>query len=99
MILVRDIFRLKFGKARDALAVWKEMAAYGKRKGQPGSPRVLTDLVGNYYTFVMETTFPDLASWERDMRGMMDDEWRGLYQKFTPLVESGSREIFTVQEF
>ena len=33
MILVRDVFRLKFGKARDALAVWKEMAEQVVRSG------------------------------------------------------------------
>lgn len=41
MILVRDVFRLKFGKARDALAVWKEMAAQAKKAGwQTTPPRV-----------------------------------------------------------
>jgi hypothetical protein len=28
----------------------------------------------------------------------MDDDFRALYQKFTPLVESGYREIFTIQD-
>jgi hypothetical protein len=28
MILVRDVFRLKFGKARDALAAWKGVGEY-----------------------------------------------------------------------
>jgi hypothetical protein len=58
----------------------------------------MSDLVGPYYTMVMETTFADLATWERDMHGTMDAEWRSLYQKFTPLVESGYREIFTIHE-
>jgi hypothetical protein len=100
MILVRDVFRLKFGKAREALAVFKEMAEQGKRSGgMPTPPRVLTDLVGPYYTLVMETTAKDLQTWEADIRkGMGDPAFHTLYQKFTPLVESGYREIFTVQE-
>jgi hypothetical protein len=100
MILVRDVFRLKFGKAREALAVWKEMAEQGRRSGgMPTPPRVLTDLVGPYYTLVMETTAKDLQTWEADIRkGMGDPAFHTLYQKFTPLVESGYREIFTVQE-
>jgi hypothetical protein len=99
MILVRDVFRLKFGKARDAMAVWKEMAAYERRAGRTTAvPRIMTDLVGPYYTMVMELTFPDLAAWEGEMRRVMDDQWRSLYQKFTPLVESGYREVFTVHE-
>ena len=99
MILIRDVFQLKFGKARDALAVWKEMADHAKKAGWPGQPRVLTDLVGPYYTLVMETTAKDLHSWETEMQTMLDPEWRTIYAKFTPLVEGGHREIFTVQEF
>jgi hypothetical protein len=96
MILVRDVFRLKFGKAREALATWKDMGEYAKGVGMP-TPRILTDLVGPYYTLVMESTHADLASWEKEMGTVMDDKWRALYQKFAPLVESGHREIFTVQ--
>ena len=68
MILVRDVFRLKFGKAREALAVGKEMAEQGMRSGVMSKPRVLTDLVGPYYTLVMETTAKDLATWEMESR-------------------------------
>jgi hypothetical protein len=101
MILVRDVFRLKFGKARDALAVWKEMAELGKRTGaMPSPPRILTDLVGPYYTLVMETTAKDLQEWQADMKkGMGAPGFHTLYQKFTPLVDSGYREIFTIQDF
>jgi hypothetical protein len=58
-----------------------------------------TDLVGPYYTPVMETTAKDLQSWEADARkGMSDPAVHAIYQKFTPLVESGYREIFTILE-
>jgi hypothetical protein len=99
MIVVRDVFKLKFGKARDALAAWKEMGAYIQRSGSKmGSPRILTDLVGEYYTMVMETSWDNLSAWENEMqRSMGEPEWRTLYQKFTPLIESGYREILTVQ--
>lgn len=100
MILIRDVFQLKFGKARDALAAFKEMSDHAKKVGWPGGPpRLLTDLVGQYYTLVMETTAKDLKTWESDMHTSMgDSEWRTLYGKFTPLVESGHREIFTIHE-
>jgi len=99
MILVRDVFRLKFGKAREALAVWKEMAEQAVRSGMMSKPRTLTDLVGPYYTLVMKTTAKDLATWEADARkGMSDPAFHAIYQKFTPLVDSGYREIFTIQE-
>jgi len=99
MILVRDVFRLKFGKAREALATWKEMAEQGRRTGMMSPPRILTDLVGPYYTLVMETTAANLQAWEADLhKGLGDPALHALYQKFTPLVESGYREIFTIHE-
>ena len=98
MIVVRNIFRLKYGQARPALALFKEGKALAEKYSmKPG--RVMTDLVGPAYTMVLEHTFPDLAAWEADgHRAMGQDDWRAWYQKFTPLVDSGYREIFTEVE-
>src|SRR5262245_35726863 len=98
MIVVRDVFRLHFGKAREAIAVFKEIGEHAQKAGyNPANLRVLTDLVGPYYTLVMETTVESLTTWEEmGRKAMGDNEWRARYQKFTPLVESGYREIFTV---
>ena len=98
MILIRDVFRLKFGKSREALAAWKETDDYFHKSGTTAmSMRVLTDLVGPYYTFVLETTAQSLGQYEEESRkAMADPQWRTLYQKFTPLAESGYREIFTI---
>jgi hypothetical protein len=97
MILVRDVFRLKFGKAREAVAQWKQMGDLAKRSGFLGNPRILTDLVGPYYTLVMETTYDSLAAFDQELKkGMGNPEWHAAYERFTPLVESGYREIFTV---
>jgi hypothetical protein len=62
-------------------------------------PRLLTDLSGPFYTLVLETTHKDLASLDADMRAEMSQAAFGAwYQKFIPLVESGSREIYTIEE-
>lgn len=99
MIVVRDIFRLKFGKARDAAAVCKEAESLmkGIMKDTP-PPRVMTDLIGGeYYTLVMEQTFESLAAYEESARAAMSDpRWREWYQKFVPLAEGGHREILNV---
>jgi len=99
MILVRNIFRLKYGQARPALALFKEANELMTRSGNKTPTRVMTDLTGPAYTLVLESTYNDLAAWEADGRAVMgNNDWRTWYQKFTPLVESGSREIFTIAE-
>ncbi len=98
MILVRDIFQLKFGKAKDAKALWKEGQSIAKKVGY-GPARALTDLTGPYYIFVMESTFENLAAFEKSLKETMGaKEWAEWYQRFVPLVESGRREIFTIVE-
>ena len=96
MILVRDIFQVKFGKMKDAKEVWKEMFKVMPASGQ-GKPRLLTDLTGQYYTLVLESTFKDLTDYEAFSRKEMGGPAVGaLYQKFVLLVDSGRREIFTI---
>ena len=99
MIVVRNVFRLKFGKAREAVAVMKEGLAIQKRAGVDVSQRLLTDLTGPYYTLVLELTLPNLAAMETTMsRVMGNKEWHANYEKFVSLVESGHRNIFTLVE-
>lgn len=96
MILVRDVFQLRFGKAREAKALWKKGAAINKRLGY-GPGRGMADLVGKYYTFVLETTYKNLADYERALKSVLNaKEWSRWYKQFMPLVESGQREIYTI---
>ncbi len=99
MILVRDVFKLKVGKAKEAKALIKEATALGRKYGVPEG-RALTDLVGPYYTLVWEHSYPSLAEWEQGMSNNLGaDEWQAWYQKFAPLLsEGGHREIFTIVE-
>jgi hypothetical protein len=98
MILVRDVFKLKIGKAKEAKALYHEATALARKYGMPEG-RALTDLTGAYYTFVWEHSYKTLAEWEgsmSDFRGA--EEWGAWYQKFAPLLDGGHREIFTVVE-
>ncbi len=94
MIVVRDVFQVKFGRMKEAKALWKEAPQNGGQR-----PRLLTDLVGPYYTLVLESTHKDLTDYEVTQRKMMSQpDTGGWYQKFAALVDSGKREIFTVVE-
>ena len=64
MIVIRNVFQLKFGKAREALAVMKDGLAIQKRLAPEGSARLLTDVTGRHYTLVLEMTVPNLAAIE-----------------------------------
>ena len=96
MILVREVFQLKFGKAKDAKALVKESQELEKKLGF-GPSRYMTDLTGPYYTLVMESSFQSLAAFEQTLKDVMaQKEFAAWYQKFVPLVESGRREIYSL---
>lgn len=98
MIVVRNVFQLKFGKAREAVALMKEGVASQRRVlGEGFSARVLTDLTGPFYTLVLEVTAADFAAVESNMpRLFADKEFHANYQKMSELVESGYREVFNI---
>ncbi len=96
MILVRDVFQLKFGKAREAINLFRE-SPEGMQQFGSSPVRLLTDLSGTFYTLVMETTFDSMADYENSFRKVTSNsEWKQWYQKVIPLVETGRREIFTI---
>ena len=96
MIVVRNIFQLKFGKAKDAKALVKENLELFKKYGH-ATPRYMTDFTGEFYTLVMETTYENLAAFEKSSQDAMGaKEFGEWYGKFVPLVKSGRREIFNL---
>jgi hypothetical protein len=96
MILVRDVFSLKFGKARDVKALMQESKKL-MTADEIKNTRVLFDLVGPAYTMVLEGTYNNLSDFESAMgKTLGKDEWRDWYQKFIPLIEKSYREIFTI---
>jgi len=99
MVVIRNVFRLKFGKAKEAIALVKEIIAVQKAAGSPAEYRILTDLTGPFYTIALELTVPSFGFFESNAAGMLGQkEFQAVYQRFVPLVESGHREVFTVVE-
>ena len=97
MILVRDVFQLKFGKAKEAKALWEEGKEIARRVGYGAADRALVDLTGQYYTFVLESLHENLAAYEQSLGNTLGaEDWSQWYQKFASLVESGHREMFTL---
>jgi len=99
MIVIRNTFQLKFGKAKEAVAFMKEGLAIQKKLGVDVSQRLMTDLTGPFYTIVLELTLPNLAAVEGTMSKVMGNpEWQANYQKISALIESGERNIYSVVE-
>lgn len=98
MILVRDIFQVKFGKMKEVTGLWKEGLEILKRTGHK-PVRLLTDVTGEYYTLVMESTFNDLSEFENGHKSVAKSEdWRKWYPRFHDYVVTGRREIFSIVE-
>ncbi len=98
MIIVRDVFSLKFGKAKDVKSVMQDSKKM-MSESQLKNSRVLFDLVGPSYTMVLENTHQNLAEYEKEMAALFSKpEWAAWYQRLVPLVEKSYREIFTVME-
>lgn len=97
MIVVRDIFYLKFGKAKDAKQLLSEAKGINEKYGFTNN-RALTDLVtAKSYTLILESQWENLAAWENAMKqGLGAEDWQKWYAKFIPLVDSAGREILNI---
>jgi hypothetical protein len=100
ILVVRNVFRPKFGQAKPALAAWTEGEVIMKRLGMTRPTRLLTDVFGPAYTVVLEHTSASLEEFEADGRQIMGTaEWGQWYhEKFVPQVDSSYREVLTIVE-
>jgi len=96
MYIVRDVFQLKFGKARDAQAIVEDLKKLLEEDYGPDM-RFLVDFTGAAYRLIFEGSFDSLAVYEERLNDMMSkDQWRAVYGRFVPLVDSSNREILRV---
>jgi hypothetical protein len=94
MFIVRDIFKAKPGKAKDLVAKFKAAAPHFQSSGLK-NVRVMTDIVADYWTVVLETECEDLAQYfeNKDNKAKAGEAMKG-YMDF---VEGGHREIFRIE--
>jgi hypothetical protein len=92
MYVVRDVFQLQFGKARQAREALEGFSNLGEENDGPS--RILTDFTGPSYRLIMEFEFESLGEYEERLTSIMSsDDWRDVYGSFVPYVESSYREI------
>lgn len=99
MIIEQNIFYLKFGKAKDAIALWKQISEALKKDGRFTIPlRILTDFTGPAYTLIIEMnlrSYTDINPLTHVWK--TNPQVRDLYQQFIPLCESGHRELYKIE--
>ena len=100
MYIVKETFTAKPGQASKLAKLFKKVF------GSNENVTVMTDMVSNYNTVIMEMQFNTLAEFEK----MMDDYKQGKpapnitpeimeeMKKYTDMYLSGKREIFQIVE-
>jgi hypothetical protein len=100
MLVVREVFTAKPGQASKLAKLFKK--AMG---GEPNT-RILTDLIGEYNTVVMEMQVKNLAEFEAQMEEYksgkpdpkMDPKVVEEMKHYTEMYLTGRREIYQIVE-
>lgn len=96
MYVIRDIFRCKPGKAKDLVSVFKQTMPYMEDENIK-NVKVLTDVVSDYWTVVLENEVESLADFENRRGFTSRPEVQEIMKDYMSLVEGGRREIFKVE--
>ena len=99
MVLIREIFFCKPGQVRPMVEKFKAMNALTERLGL-GKSRIMTDISAErYWMVVSEWEASSLGAFEEMMKGsaLQGKEFEDIMKDYHSLVESGRREIYTVE--
>lgn len=98
MLVVRNVFRCKPGEAKHLVKKFKDAFASMPAAFRAGSPRVLTDSVGPFWTVVIEWEAKDLADVEMANREYGESAGvQKAMEGYMTHVEGGHREIFKIE--
>jgi hypothetical protein len=100
MLLVRQVFRAKYGRGDELVALFKEFnTRMQAEEGNLPQFRILTDASGTFFTVVTEVEVANFAEWEGRFSESMGRSWMGeWFGRMMPLVDSGSREFYNIVE-
>ncbi len=100
MILVRQVFRAKYGRGDELVALFQEFdAKYREMGGTMNRSRIMTDASGPFFTVVTEYEVESFAAWEELFREAQTRPWLGeWFGRTMPLIESGRRDFYNIVE-
>ncbi len=96
MLIIREVFIARPGQASKLAKLMK------KGFGEDQKARVMTDLVGNYNTVVVEVQVNNLTEFEKQMEeyksgtSKMDPKVAEEMSKYTEMYLTGRREIYQI---
>ena len=99
MIMVRTVFRTKWGKANEVVQGMKEMMNRGAMPGEAQNQKavLMTDLSGEFHTVVMEARFESLAAYEQFRTQMFASDEMQNNQEQDEMYLSGRQEYYTIE--
>ncbi|MEO8589792.1 MAG: hypothetical protein ABI432_10515 [Flavobacteriales bacterium] len=94
-IMEQMTFRLKFGQARPACAIWRRVLDAGKESGYP--MRLITDITGPSYTMIMDMSYKSMLEYGPHQHYWMTNEkMQEAFHEFLPLCDSSERTLYSV---
>jgi hypothetical protein len=98
MFLIRDIMYCKPGKTRPMVEKFLALNKLGTKVGMPAM-RVMTDMTAErYWTVVAEMEVASLEKFGEMMKqSMADKDFQEVMKGYHDLVDSGRREIYTIE--
>jgi hypothetical protein len=96
MYLVRDTFNCKPGMAKELVKKFKQTIPFMEEQ-QLKNVRIMTDVVSNYWTVVLEGEVNSLAEFENRRGFTSQPKVQEIMKDYMNLVEGGKREIFQIE--
>lgn len=97
MMIERNEFRIRFGKMKEAKAIWLEICQ-SLKPDKDIKIRMLTDLTGPSYTLIVESELRDFIHIGlHAYKWMTNSHITELYQQFIEICESSERILYHVE--
>jgi hypothetical protein len=98
MYLIREVFQAKPGKAKDLVKMFKAAMVHFQKEQGISNVKVMTDVVSNYWTVVVESETTDIGSFITNLRSAtVSDEVKEIMKGYMDCVAGGHREIFLIE--
>ena len=96
MYLIRDTFQCKPGMAKELVNKFKQTIPFMIEQNFKNA-KIMTDVVSNYWTVVLELEVETLADFENHKGFTSQPKVKEIMKDYMTFVEGGKREIFYIE--